>query len=502
MIEIVFITLQFLLFICVYFLAYQGNPNSILLAGVASIPLYAAMAIHEARRERWLLSPLAVYLGVSVIYLGLVSLYLYAALVGGHDIFYLGLVNVQEEIPLAVSLSVLSVLCYYSGYKLTEVGWFKGILRKVQVRTKSYDLRLKHWLIFIAFGWLLVMANRWVPAVRKIGFLDGLLLDITCGGAFFLMISNYSRWKGEYCLLPVGVGRIFMAVVAMVAYVLFVAMGSGMRFPIITVMFYFIWGYALQQEIFLRSQARLDQLRSLAKPGLLAFGSMGLIVTLIVPYGKEFFRAKITEGQKIEVVKSEHHFYELRATFPEEGVWRSLNRMALNSTQALAATVNLYGNNIPPESPVHESVTTGIIPRLFWPEKPFVSLGPYFSLVVGSCGGDDEKDATTATASTAAGELYWSYGIKGLIIGMGLLGFLFGLTFKVVSWNMPANPIKALVSIDLVQHATKWFGADATSLFVLLIFIWVVLSVPIFIRVPALRSTRSDRKFVPAGGGG
>jgi hypothetical protein len=502
MIELVFISLQLILFSSVYFMTFHGSQNSVLLAGVASIPLYAVMVVHEARRERWLLSPLVVYLGVSVIYLGLVSLYLYAALVGGHDIFYLGLINVEEQIPLAVSMSVLSVLCFYSGYKLTEVGWFKGILRKVQVRTKSYDLRLKHWLIFIAFSWLLLMANRWVPAVQKIGFLDGLLLDITCGGAFFLMISSFGRWKGEYCVLPSGRWRILWAAGAMVAYVLFVAMGSGMRFPIITVMFYFIWGYTLQQEIFLRSQARLDQLRSLAKTGLLALGSMVLIVTLIVPYGKQIFRAKITEGQKIEVVKSERHFYELRATFPEEGVWASLNRMALNSTQALAATVNLYGNNIPPEHQVHESVAMGVIPRLFWPDKPFVSQGPYFSLVVGSCGGDDEKDATTATASTAAGELYWSYGIKGVIIGMGLLGFLFGFSFKVVSWNMPANPIKALVSIALVQHATKWFGADATSLFVLLIFIWVVLSVPIFLRVPTLHGARVDRKFAAAGGGG
>ena len=80
------------------------------------------------------------------------------------------------------------------------------------------------------------------------------------------------------------------------------------------------------------------------------------------------------------------------------------------------------------------------IPRVFWPEKPNVSRGAWFTAYLGMAHSEDT--ATSASALTAEGELYWNFGLAGMIAGMTALGWLIGrLLWQTAGADPRANPI-------------------------------------------------------------
>lgn len=69
-----------------------------------------------------------------------------------------------------------------------------------------------------------------------------------------------------------------------------------------------------------------------------------------------------------------------------------------------------------------EYLQWGLIPRFLWSDKPIVTRGGWFSTYLGLAG--SEASASTSTGMTAAGELYWQFGLVGVGIGGILLGYL------------------------------------------------------------------------------
>jgi hypothetical protein len=83
------------------------------------------------------------------------------------------------------------------------------------------------------------------------------------------------------------------------------------------------------------------------------------------------------------------------------------------------------------------------IPRLVWPDKPAVSRGAWFTVYLR--GASNEEDASTATALTAAGELYWNFGLWAVIVGMIVLGTLIGILWRIAGAAPNTNPLKMLL---------------------------------------------------------
>jgi hypothetical protein len=69
-------------------------------------------------------------------------------------------------------------------------------------------------------------------------------------------------------------------------------------------------------------------------------------------------------------------------------------------------------------------IVWGLIPRFIWPNKPHADRGLDFTVKLGAA--SSTESATTSTGMTPAGELYWNFGWSGVILGMGLLGMVFG----------------------------------------------------------------------------
>jgi hypothetical protein len=89
-----------------------------------------------------------------------------------------------------------------------------------------------------------------------------------------------------------------------------------------------------------------------------------------------------------------------------------------------------------------------LIPRLLWPEKPNVSRGAWFTTYLGFS--PREEEATTSTGITAAGELYWNFGVPGVMIGMCAIGLLFGQLWRMAGSNPIAHPLHFLLYVQLI----------------------------------------------------
>jgi hypothetical protein len=88
------------------------------------------------------------------------------------------------------------------------------------------------------------------------------------------------------------------------------------------------------------------------------------------------------------------------------------------------------------------------IPRLFWPGKPAVTRGAWFTVYLGMA--SNEEDATTATGLTPAGELYWNFGLWGVIVGMTAVGSLVGLLWRIAGSMPHRDPLRMLLYFNAV----------------------------------------------------
>lgn len=87
------------------------------------------------------------------------------------------------------------------------------------------------------------------------------------------------------------------------------------------------------------------------------------------------------------------------------------------------------------------------VPRLFWPDKPGVSRGGWFYAYIGAA--RSEAEATTSIAQTAVGELYWNFGFLGVIFGLGGLGAIYGLLWRLATAFPQRDPVRILLYVSV-----------------------------------------------------
>ena len=88
------------------------------------------------------------------------------------------------------------------------------------------------------------------------------------------------------------------------------------------------------------------------------------------------------------------------------------------------------------------------IPRLLWPDKPFLSKGSWFTVYLGFS--PREAEATTSTGITATGELYWNFGIVGVVLGMLFIGMLIGAVWRLAGADPRGKLLHMLLYTSLL----------------------------------------------------
>lgn len=90
-------------------------------------------------------------------------------------------------------------------------------------------------------------------------------------------------------------------------------------------------------------------------------------------------------------------------------------------------------------------VLYAFIPRLLWRDKPGVTRGGWFTYYLGAS--PSEEEATTSTGITAIGELYWNFGIAGVLAGMFVLGTLLGGLWRMAGSDPRRQPLHMLLYV-------------------------------------------------------
>ncbi len=467
-----FLALQTLLVVLSLLMAWANLPSGLLFSGLLAIPLYGAIAVSEMRRERFYLSPLVVYFGMGAAYAGIAPLWAYACFnLGYKRVFRLGFLSMASQISYAESYCMLGVLSYYIGYKLVQrTHWYQARSRaETGLTNQDVTLNAIFWVLVVVVSWLVfspLVLGEYISRLGAIMNYISLLPMI----AMFLIMTSRARFEGnKFRIFPAG-PRLYIALGVGVYYFVYGVMKSGMRHPILFMIILFLWGYILQREKGIRTKLTLRSLRTWILPGILMLIASLLILIVIMPFGKQIAHG---EGFPTEakIVANLNH---LRTTFPTRGIWQLPFRFANTSLMGVGACLQLREMRTLPDHQVASLVAIGLVPRIFWPNKPFISQGAKFSALLHIGGGRTEQTATSATGMTAIGELYWSYGPVGIIIGMALMGAFFAFTYEIFSVKFPLNPFRAWITAHLIMTCFMWFESEATTAYLMSIFLWVV----------------------------
>lgn len=71
------------------------------------------------------------------------------------------------------------------------------------------------------------------------------------------------------------------------------------------------------------------------------------------------------------------------------------------------------------------------VPRILWPDKPLYAPGAWFTWYIGEA--ESPETATTSTAMMLGTELFWMYGVMGVLVGMLGLGALYAATWRALA---------------------------------------------------------------------
>ncbi len=102
------------------------------------------------------------------------------------------------------------------------------------------------------------------------------------------------------------------------------------------------------------------------------------------------------------------------------------------------------------------------IPRLFWEDKPGVSRGTWFNYYLGGARTEREAMGQTSIGQTATGELYWNFGVPGVVLGLGLIGALFGLLWRLATSHPERDPVRMLLYISVTFSMIDMSEAGTT----------------------------------------
>jgi len=116
------------------------------------------------------------------------------------------------------------------------------------------------------------------------------------------------------------------------------------------------------------------------------------------------------------------------------------------------------------------------VPRIMWPDKPNVTRGAWFTMYLGASA--REAESTSSTGITAVGELYWNFGIPGVVIGMLGIGLGYGLLWHMAGGNPIYEPLHMMLyvsvaiggMIDMPEAVTVYAGILSQVLMFALLF--------------------------------
>lgn len=405
---------------------FTSPRTTLILGGTACFVTYLYLGLLEARKTSLSLSPLSFYFFWYTIGMGLSPLYLGLTIEDG------------EMVRFATERSMVSIEDLSVGYVLFVVGslmlhfGMQLVRPRVSLQFKSQRIQ---WLL----GWLgLMWAGGLLFQISpgSFSFLGGAakILSLAVVGSVAAFAVTGPKRLGLSALqfvilLMIGTGGVF-----------FGNLSSGSKAYIMFSFLPITWTFIVNRRLRLWSPLLGVVL------GVFYFG-------LVAPVVYASRQHAIEEG-----VDPRQHLIE------SFDVWRRERPDELNQSffaEQLNQFVNRQFDAVPVGFIVSEVNDSGIllgetmkyaaygfVPRLVWPEKPTVTRGLWFSTYVGLS--QTEGEATTSVGMTATGELYWNFGIVGVVVGMFVIGGLFGYLWRMAGVDPRGQPIHMLLYVVIM----------------------------------------------------
>jgi hypothetical protein len=186
-----------------------------------------------------------------------------------------------------------------------------------------------------------------------------------------------------------------------------------------------------------------------------------LAIIAVLVYSAVFQVVNLTRGSGSEYSRSASNFTKITEAF---GRWRG--GAVISSGTSVTEQLDQFLNRQFDPTPVGfivDQVRQGgfllggtmtyaaysFIPRIIWPDKPDVTRGGWFTFYLGFSHSPDSS--TTSTGQTATGELYWNFGLSGVLGGMFLIGALLGCLWGMAGADPHRQPLRMLLYVLIMM---------------------------------------------------
>jgi hypothetical protein len=443
------------LVLVVFLLSRLGEPSlTLTIGGVAVFCTYIWLGLREARRSTLWFTPLSFYLLFSSIGLGLSAIYLGGVVARSEWVPFATRFVLRQDVVAAYVAYLLASLCLHAGVqtfrplrpregderaadlgagRVTALGalWLLGVLTSVSSGVAGLFGGAGGFLKLGAFAAVSALA---ITPRRQLRLSSGAwtgLLVVGTAGLFVAHLMSYSKAFLMYSFLPVI--WVFLLRPRLRRWIPALAVGL--------VLFYF---GAVAPVV---AMARNTPLQPGQNPAVHLLSTASLAFSGVSYAGQEVdTRQRHTAGYQVQ---------------------RFLNRMfdplPLGFVMAETRSHGFLGGSS------FERLAYALVPRVLWPDKPVVSQGAWFAVYLGFA--ESEQTTTSVWGITAAGELYWNFGIPGLVLGMLLIGAIMGGLWSMAGADPRRKPVRMLLYTIVMLNIVNMETAVTVLVWAALLFL-------------------------------
>jgi len=400
---------------------YADDPVMTLVAGGALIsPLFVWLAILEARRTSLILGPLSFYFLWYAVGLGLSSFYAaYLLLRDGFISFSVADIS-PHDIAVGYVVFLVGSVAFHAGMQS-----LRPRFDEESALPQKPSGTIKTLLAMGAIGIAILIRPGWFQALGTITHplqmapLTGLVI-------FGLLGRKYFKLRRDVFALIFGMGTAVLFVLNL---------RSGSKAFLMYSFLPLTWMILLRRD--------LRRWLPVLLPGLAA-----LYLMVIAP---SVTRARVTSLAQGETPVSHlvHSFSAGDQTDTPVGAFMSdqVGGFLMRQFDVLPVSflVREVGKNGYQMGETMRYASYAFIPRLLWPDKPALTRGAWFYAYVG--GSPRESEATSSLGITAAGELYWNFGIGGVLVGMFAIGCGYAILWRLAGSNPLTQPLHMLLYV-------------------------------------------------------
>ncbi len=404
-------------------LLFQNPAVTLVLGGITVFPLYLWLCWREGRRAPLCVSPLSFMFLWNSIGLGLSAIYMAFRAVNGEYLSFSTMQLSPADLAHAYSIYLAGMVAMHAGMELLRPA--TGLVPYGE--DLSFERPLRTIFAGLGIGLVYLFRQNWFS------FLGGAAAPLSrVAIASVCMLALLPHW---YLALRKHVHWILLA--SATALLLTADMKTGSKASIMFSFFPLVWAMIARKEL-RRNLIYASIALTLLYTGVVA-PTISETRTREGAAAKGDYEVLWNAAQDASPVFSgewslnsyidqfEGYLYRMFDPTPTAFLIQEVDRKGFR-----------YGETM-------KYATYAFIPRILWPQKPNVSRGGWFTAYLGAA--PSAAESTTSTGISAVGELYWNFGVPGVIAGMLGIGILFGRLWRMSGYNPIKSPLRLLLYV-------------------------------------------------------